>query len=370
MLWETLYEEQPSPRAYHSACNIGDRIIIFGGEGERMQLNDVHILDINTLQWRRCITSGTPPSRRGAHTATLMGDTAITIFGGYGLRQYKNDLHILNIATDPFTWIQPEKIFGGPPPARKGHTAVSLTPDQALIFGGLDRSTSLNDTYRLTRHNGDEYFWEKMEVETPPEGRGFATATLVGDRVLLFGGFNRTTRLNDSWLLDLDTWQWRQIETNTAAPGSRSMADPRPYPRQGHVACAISRTEVLVFGGYGEIRFNDIWIFDIETHQWQRIPTNGSQPSPRSGLTACHVHTGSTLLLYGGFDGAKHLTETVRLYVGHTSSYRRDMSYMFDQSITEYPNPFRTTTTRTIKEDEIEEEGEEEKEKEKEKDSK
>lgn len=60
----------PAPatgRYNHSACFDPDnnRLIIFGGRtAERKRLNDVWFLDLDTFQWHRPNTDGSPPTPR------------------------------------------------------------------------------------------------------------------------------------------------------------------------------------------------------------------------------------------------------------------------------------------------------------------
>ena len=80
---------------------IGDnRLLIFGGhDGERM-LNDLYILDTETLVWSRILVHGglgaPRPAPRAGHTASLVGSTVVVFGGGDGERLL-NDCWLLTL---------------------------------------------------------------------------------------------------------------------------------------------------------------------------------------------------------------------------------------------------------------------------------
>ncbi|KAJ3443653.1 kelch repeat domain [Anaeramoeba flamelloides] len=88
-IWNKLDDvkgEKPSPRAYHSACIIDTKLIIFGGIGERNQcLNDLYIFNLQKMVWKKCNIFGyVLPSPRYHHTFTKINDQKLIIFGGKG----------------------------------------------------------------------------------------------------------------------------------------------------------------------------------------------------------------------------------------------------------------------------------------------
>ena len=75
----------PYAKDGHSACVIANKMYIFGGfEYLTDQYSqEVHCLNLDTMQWSYIDARGTSPSHRDFHTAVAVGDK-MYIFGGRG----------------------------------------------------------------------------------------------------------------------------------------------------------------------------------------------------------------------------------------------------------------------------------------------
>ncbi|GJZ49806.1 Rab9 effector protein with kelch motifs-like protein [Tanacetum coccineum] len=125
----------PGPRDSHSAVIVGHMMIIFGGnECCKEKVNDIHILDLLTLEWTRPNCKGVAPTPRESHTATMIGHDRLVIFGGSGEgdANYLNDLHILDLKT--MRWSSPEP-QGDIPVPRDSHSAVTVD-NKIFVYGG------------------------------------------------------------------------------------------------------------------------------------------------------------------------------------------------------------------------------------------
>jgi len=114
-----------------------------------------HMGALNNLHWEELKPSNSSyaPSNRNCHTATLCGKYMI-IFGGKegeGKRIYVNDLHILDVVTN--SWVQPLKTVGTPPEGRMGHTSCFFDENKMIIHGGWNGSKVLDDTWILHIHD-------------------------------------------------------------------------------------------------------------------------------------------------------------------------------------------------------------------------
>ena len=93
---------------------IRDRIYVFGGtwtddDDSTIYMNDLHVLDVTCFAWSRPAWCGTAPIEREGHTASVVGDR-VYVFGGTWVDDdsnsvYLNDLHVLD--ADTVTWAQP-----------------------------------------------------------------------------------------------------------------------------------------------------------------------------------------------------------------------------------------------------------------------
>ena len=91
-------------------------------------------MDLVTKEWFRPKCEGTPPSPRESHTATLVGDERLVIFGGSGEgdANYLNDLHVLDLRT--MRWTSPV-VKGDLPVPRDSHSTLA-TGNKLIVYGG------------------------------------------------------------------------------------------------------------------------------------------------------------------------------------------------------------------------------------------
>lgn len=95
-------------------------------------------------------------------------------------------------------------------------------------------------------------------------------------RVILFGGLESSGELADTWELNLHTWSWRQL-----AVGATSRPAPR-FSMVSGIESAADRFVISVGQGSGGF-FNDTWSFDLVSETWTQIATTGAVPSTRYG---------------------------------------------------------------------------------------
>lgn len=112
-------------------------------------------------------------------------------------------------------WCQPE-IHGTPPPGLRGHTAT-LIGHKILFFGGYDGKGRTNELYILDAHERKwiRPTWPTDTPQTPP-GRQRHSACLIGSkRIYIFGGFDGNKWLCDLHMLDVGRMEENDLETTS-----------------------------------------------------------------------------------------------------------------------------------------------------------
>lgn len=120
----------PYAKDGHSACIIKNKMYIFGGfEYITDQYSqDVHCLDLDTMQWRFINTHGSPPCYRDFHTAVAYNNK-MYVFGGRGdlNSPYNSEEeiycpHVYCLDIEKETWCN-MNAKGACPEARRSHSA-------------------------------------------------------------------------------------------------------------------------------------------------------------------------------------------------------------------------------------------------------
>ncbi len=277
---------------------MGKYLYLFGGWDGKMALNDLSILNIETMAWSQPETMGTTPCRRNNHTTAVVG-TRIFVHGGHDGTQWLDDLHVLN--TDSLTWYSPT-VSGVPPSARACHT-LSRVGGKLYMFGGYDGERCFNTIEVL---DIETMTWIKPAISgSVPLARNAHTITVIGTKLYLFGGHSGNKHLTDLHIFDTQNLTWSEVAT---------LGTP-PKGLRGHTANLIG-TKIFIFGGYdGRGRSNDSYFLETQTLRWNHPSENETTPSGRQRHSACVIKN-NQLLIFGGFDGNKWLNDMYILDVG------------------------------------------------------
>ena len=158
-----------------------------------------------TMQWSLLDTVGDHPPPSRAHTATLYDKKIIVIGGGLG-PSYYSSVHVFDTSTR--RWYRPQIAPGSHPAPRRAHSAVFYR-GRIWIFGGGNGLTALNDLWVLDISGGASSSsrpmrWEEMHTTGPkPNSRGYHTANLVGNIMVVIGGSDSKECFTDVWCLNL-----------------------------------------------------------------------------------------------------------------------------------------------------------------------
>ncbi|KAM9836571.1 LOW QUALITY PROTEIN: kelch repeat-containing protein [Aulostomus maculatus] len=262
MAAETLAEgPTPEARIGHTAVYDPDtkRIFVFGGSKNKKWFNDVHILDTQSWKWTMVEAQGKVPPLAYHSCSMFRGE--LFVLGGVFPRPHpepdgcSDSLYIF----DPHLsiWYQPI-VTGDKPSPRSGHSACVMQERKIYMFGGWDTPVCYNDTYVL-----DLGLMEFSAVKTTgraPSPRSWHGSTVLSDtKFLIHGGYNGHNALSDTFVFDTETNMWTEVmlpqlsipraghciitmETGASRRFSESTEEAE------REAGSVSRT-LLVFGG-------------------------------------------------------------------------------------------------------------------------
>ena len=233
--------------------------------------NDVYVLRMTQgdFTWSKPEVTGKSPPPRWRHTATVFDKTWILYFGGFHSSANRfNDVWVLD--TVSLAWSQPVAVQSDFTP-RGNHIA--------------------------TRNSNPSV----------PSPRGAHSASLIGVEVYIFGGYGGTgygrRDFNDLHSLNLETMSWARHQCKGELP----------EPRSGHTASVVGNM-IYVYGGWNSVQqFNDLFFVDTDTRTW--FSADASWGPPRWNHSACSVEAipNWKLFIFGGASG--NLQETQRAQV-------------------------------------------------------
>lgn len=74
----------PSPRAAHAVAKIGNVVYVFGGRHSDYRLNDLHMLNMDTMTWTKHEpTQSDVPMGRSWHSLTALNSDTLVLYGGF-----------------------------------------------------------------------------------------------------------------------------------------------------------------------------------------------------------------------------------------------------------------------------------------------
>ncbi|KZV29566.1 adagio protein 1 [Dorcoceras hygrometricum] len=299
---------EPS-RCNFSACAVGSRVVLFGGEGVNMQpMNDTFVLDLNSCkpEWQHFKVSSPPPGRWG-HTLSCVNGSHLVLFGGCGRQGLLNDVFVLDLDAKHPTWREISSL--APPLPRSWHSSCTLDGTKLIVSGGCaDSGVLLSDTFLLDL-SLERPVWREIPVAwAPPSRLGHTLSVYGGRKILMFGGLAKSGplrfRSSDVFTMDLSEEEpcWRSV-TGSGMPGSGNPGGIAPPPRLDHVAMSLPGGRIVVFGGSvaGLHSASQLYILDPteEKPTWRILNVPGRAPRIAWGHSTCVVGETRVIVLGG-----------------------------------------------------------------------
>eukprot|EP00953_Heterococcus_sp_UTEX-ZZ885_P008452 5072-Heterococcus_DN1.PRE.1 len=322
--------EAPSKRSGHSFTVVGSTGYLFGGCPQKRPpgpTDDMYKVDMSNpreFYWQK-INSGAArgPRARWHHSAAVHSDTTIIVFGGFQSSSVRyNDLWLLDTSAGD-KWSQPlpglteeleegvvtfKRTWRGCPDPRGGHSGCVIN-NALLVFGGYGGPGFSRRDYN-DLHVLDLGTWEWREVETTgeaPDARSGHQAVVVKETMYVCGGWNSVQQFNDLYIIDTATWAWSRA---TSGCGDIAWGPPR-WNHSAVSVFAVPHWKVFCFGGNsGNLQetglpqgqyLNDLCVLDTGSNTWSRPVTSGDTPAPRSDTPLIYDSDNGRLLVFGGW---------------------------------------------------------------------
>lgn len=280
----------------HTTTLIGSNVYIFGGCDARACFNTMYVLDADAFYWSVPYVVGDIPMPLRAMTCTAVGKKLV-IFGGGDGPAYYNDVYVLD--TNNFRWTKPRIVGEKIPSKRRAHTAC-LYKNGIYVFGGGDGVRALNDIWRLDVSDMSKMSWKlisgpekpgQVGKEHRPKARGYHTANMVGSKLIIYGGSDGGECFDDVWVYDVETHIWKAVNI------------PVTFRRLSHTATIVGSYLFVIGGHDGSEYCNDVLLLNLVTMTWDKRRVYGQIPAGR-GYHGTVLHD-SRLLVIGGFDGTE-----------------------------------------------------------------
>ncbi|KAH9046305.1 hypothetical protein EDB84DRAFT_1586938 [Lactarius hengduanensis] len=250
----------PFPRYGHAlpaTATAAGELILFGGLVHESARNDLYMFSTRDLSATLLQTSGEIPTPRVGHASALVSSVLMvwggdTNTGGQVVPNERQDdsLYLLNLVSREWTRV----VINSPGPVgRYGH-AVTMVGSKFFIFGGQVDGEFLND---------------------------------------IFGGTDGRYHYNDTWMFDITTRKWTELQCTGYIPS----------PREGHAAALVDDV-MYVFGGRGVdgTDLSDLTAFKLSTQRWFMFQNMGPSPTGRSGHAM--ASNGTRVFVLGGESSA------------------------------------------------------------------
>jgi hypothetical protein len=294
-----------------------DRMIVFRGLESSSSGDTAWALSFSGgASWTALVPAGTWLGQAKLRCHTAIYDSLrdrVVIFGGesYDYALCSGGTWALSLAPSPnWTTLTTPNSF---PPEPRCYQSVIYDPirDRILMFGGSYLAATFADDFTYTLSLAVPIGWGGFKINSGPVLRRSDHSAIydpVRDRMLLFGGTDGTSKLNDTWGQSLDG----MTPWTTLAP----LGQP-PSRRAGHSAIYDPlRDRMIVFGGADSAgSVNDVWALSLAgVPEWTLLAPTGTPPSARYGHGAIYDPVRDRMVVFGGYGGAPDTSYTDRVW--------------------------------------------------------
>jgi len=205
--WSPLPESPLKSRQNHSAVAFGSEMIVWGGDGSDSYLpnNPGAIFDLTTNQWTLLPSLGKTVhdpktlnkystdyfAQRKQHSAAVLRKEMF-VYGGQGMGLDLGNLDPKSPDLLSFNLVDSEwkRVGDGP----KGGPTMAQTMvkygNKLIVFGGQEKGQLGPAINRAFSYSPETNIWSSLDSTNAPSARSFHTAVVVGDNMVVWGGYN------------------------------------------------------------------------------------------------------------------------------------------------------------------------------------
>jgi hypothetical protein len=260
-----------------------------GGNSASGTLNDVWRSTDKGATWSQITANANWSARKGLR-AVSAGQNSILMTGGMdGSNTVQND--VWWSTDDGQNWIR--LTAHAEWAARYEHTLNMLSDGTLVVMGGSNGATTLNDVW--TASAADWSTWTEQTASAPWSIRsGQSTQVLSDNSLLLMGGYPDK---HDVWRSTSQGATWVQ-QTGSASWSGRYL----------HSSVVMPDGSVVLMGGSGNL--NDVWRSTDNGVTWTQLTTGAW--SGRNGLSGLALPDGS-MVIVGGLKASGYLDDVWRM---------------------------------------------------------
>lgn len=322
----------PWPDVHVGHCVVRWRqcLLVFGGfrkiydtrnlvepdEGPYHTTRRLWKFNAETREWRVVETYGESPPPVSAAGCAIVSD-CLFVFCGYSRHNFYNEsVYRLDLLTNIWTHVFPQPAINTslqPSPSGRDKLAALEHNGDAYLFGGYgilpvhyglfdeifvdpDREQMMDLKVwhnSFIKFDCASYKFELIRTRgDQPTPRAACSSCKIGICFYIFGGRLASCRMDDMYVLDLDTFTWKRIEP---ANSSSDWPEGRSW---GVMSPIANNSKILLQGGLNSQgnTLNDFWLFDVLTLTWKRLDSFEARLFWHSG---CNIE--DKVYLFGGF---------------------------------------------------------------------
>jgi hypothetical protein len=228
--WEKTNPAQEPPlfRFWYDLAydSQSERIILFGGNGDLMQLQDTWAYDYDTNTWTAMTPAASPKGRWGHAMAYDAESDRVILWGASEIgrlpmsEEEKETVWAYDYETN--TWTAIESTGG---PSYRGYHTMVYHPgtDRIILFGGHSQG-DVNFSDETWAYDYNSNTWTQLTPATHPSGRRLHSMVYdeAADKMVLFGGIAGNwlkEEINDElWIFDPVLDEWNQVTPDSLNP--------------------------------------------------------------------------------------------------------------------------------------------------------